>query len=221
MRFVIGLLRQTWAGLLVMLALTLVLGIGYPAAVWTVSRIDASAAEGSALADANGCVVGSRLIGIDPQVPAGEPDPFFHARVLGSVADQDPFATGDPAASAASNLGPSSETLADFVAQRRMAIAERDGVDPSAVPADAVTGSGSGLDPQISPAYAAIQVPRVARVNGMAEDRVRQLVEEHTSTRTLGFLGAERVDVPELNLALGHAAPECGHNVAPHAPLGG
>jgi K+-transporting ATPase ATPase C chain len=216
---IIGLLRQTWAGLLVLLALTLILGIGYPAAVWTVSRIDSSTAEGSALVDADGCTVGSRLIGIDPQVPAGEPDPFFHTRVLGSAATQDPFTPGDPAASATSNLGPSSGTLADFVARRRTAIAERDGVDPAAVPADAVTGSGSGLDPQISPAYAAIQVPRVARVNGMPEDRVRQLVEEHTAPRTFGFLGAERVDVPELNLALGPrvqnpptapGAPECG-----------
>ncbi|HEY5857976.1 MAG TPA: potassium-transporting ATPase subunit C, partial [Aldersonia sp.] len=76
-------------------------------------------------------------------------------------------------------------------------------------PVDAVTGPGSGLDPHISPAYAAIQVPRVARVNGLSEDRVRELVAEHTDPRTLGFLGAERVNVGELNLALGLTAPGC------------
>lgn len=209
MRYVIGLLRQTWAGLTVLLALTVVVGMMYPAAVWGIGRIGAGSAEGSPMRDGNGCVVGSRWIGVDPQVPQGQPDPFFHARVLGSVADDDPFAPGDPAASAASNLGPSSETLAAFVDARRTRIAERENVDPDAVPVDAVTGPGSGLDPHISPAYAAIQVPRVARVNGLSEDRVRELVAEHTDPRTFGFLGAERVNVGELNLALGLTAPGC------------
>ena len=84
MRFLIGLLRQTWAGLLVLLALTAVLGVLYPAAVWGVSRIGAGAAEGSPVRDTTGCVVGSRWVGVDPQVPAGEPDPFFHNRVTGA-----------------------------------------------------------------------------------------------------------------------------------------
>ncbi|HEY5855100.1 MAG TPA: potassium-transporting ATPase subunit C [Aldersonia sp.] len=209
MRYLIGLLRQTWAGFTVLLALTVVVGMMYPAAVWGIGRIGSASAEGSPLHDANGCVVGSRLIGVDPQVPQGQPDPFFHARMLGSVADDDPFTPGDPGASAASNLGPSSDTLAEWVAARRASIADREGVDPAAVPVDAVTGSGSGLDPDISPAYAAIQVPRVARVNGLDEDRVRELVAEHTEGRTLGFLGAERVNVLELNLALGLTAPDC------------
>lgn len=209
MRYVIGLLRQAWAGLLVLLALTVVVGVSYPAAVWGVGRISSGAAEGSPVRDANGCVVGSRWIGVDPKAPEGEPDPFFHNRLLGSVADDDAFAVGDPAASAASNLGPSSEVLARFVEQRRAAIAERDGVDPSAIPADAVTGSGSGLDPHISPAYAELQVARVARVTGWPEDRVRELVDEHTEGPLLGFLGADRVNVLELNLALGLTAPGC------------
>ena len=130
--------------------------------------------------------------------------------VLGSVADDDLFAPGDPAASAASNLGPSSETLAAPSSMRgALGSPRRENVDPDAVPVDAVTGPGSGLDPHISPAYAAIQVPRVARVNGLSEDRVRELVAEHTDPRTFGFLGAERVNVGELNLALGLTAPGC------------
>ncbi|PQP24352.1 potassium-transporting ATPase subunit C [Rhodococcus opacus] len=209
MRFLIGLLRQTWAGLLVLLALTAVLGVLYPAAVWGVSRIGAGVAEGSPVRDSTGCVVGSRWVGVDPQVPAGEPDPFFHNRVTGSVAEQDPFAPGDPASALPTNQGPSSEILATFIADRRAAIATREGVDPAVVPPDAVTGSGSGIDPHISPAYAALQVPRVAAENGLSETRVRQLVDENTEGRQLGFLGAERVNVLELNLALGLTAPEC------------
>ncbi|TQF67135.1 potassium-transporting ATPase subunit C [Rhodococcus spelaei] len=210
MRFTIGFMRQVWAGLLVLLALTAVLGVLYPAAVWGVGRISAGSAEGSPVHDANGCVVGSRWVGVDSQVPAGAPDPFFHNRVTGSVSDENAFAPGDPATALPTNLGPSSELLASFVEQRRAKISEREGVPASAVPLDAVTGSGSGIDPHISPEYAQLQVRRVAAVNGISEARVRELVDEHTEGRQLGILGAERVNVLELNLALGLTAPSCG-----------
>ena len=143
MRFTIGFAKQVWAGLLVLLSLTVILGVIYPAAVWGVGRISSGSAEGSPVTDAAGCVVGSAWVGVDPQVPVGARDPFFHNRVVGSVADEDPFATGDPAAALPLNQGPSSEILADFIAERRAAIADREGVDPSSVPVDAVTGSGS------------------------------------------------------------------------------
>ncbi|ALU70420.1 potassium ABC transporter ATPase [Rhodococcus erythropolis R138] len=209
MRFTIGFAKQVWAGLLVLLALTVVLGVIYPAAVWGVSRISPGSAEGSPVTDAAGCVVGSAWVGVDPQVAEGQQDPFFHNRVVGSVSDEDPFATGDPAAALPSNQGPSSEILAGFIIERRAAIAAREGVDPASVPVDAVTGSGSGIDPHISPAYAELQVARVAANNGISEDQVRGLVAEHTDGRQLGFLGAERVNVLELNLALGLTAPTC------------
>ncbi|MFD4182323.1 potassium-transporting ATPase subunit C [Rhodococcus sp. NPDC058514] len=209
MRFTIGFLRQVWAGLLVLLALTVILGVIYPAAVWGVGRISSGSAEGSPVRDSNGCVVGSRWVGVDPQVEAGAPDPFFHNRVTGSVSDEDPFAPGDPATALPTNQGPSSEILAAFITERRAVIAEREGVRPDQVPVDAVTGSGSGIDPHISPAYAEIQVPRVAEVNGLGEQRVRELVAEHTEGRQLGLLGEERVNVLELNLALGLTAPSC------------
>ncbi|MFC9787982.1 potassium-transporting ATPase subunit C [Rhodococcus sp. NPDC127528] len=210
MRFTIGLMRQVWAGLLVLLALTVILGVLYPAAVWGIGRISAGSAEGSPVRDANGCVVGSRWVGVDPQVPAGAPDPFFHNRVTGSVSEGNAFAPGDPATALPTNLGPSSELLAGFVQQRRETIAAREGVPASEVPLDAVTGSGSGIDPHISPAYAQLQVRRVAEVTGLGEGRVRELVDEHTEGRQLGILGAERVNVQELNLALGLTAPSCG-----------
>jgi K+-transporting ATPase ATPase C chain len=214
MRFTIGMLRQVWAGFLVLLALTAVLGVLYPAAVWGVGRLGSDSAEGSPVRDTQGCVVGSAWIGVDPQVPEGEPDPFFHARVTGSVADEDPFAPGDPATALPTNQGPSSEILATFVEARRAEIAEREGVRPDQVPVDALTGSGSGVDPHISPAYADLQVRRVAEVNGLSETRVRELVADHTDGRQLGFLGVERVNVLELNVALGLTAPEC-------SPVGG
>ncbi|MCE4263092.1 MULTISPECIES: potassium-transporting ATPase subunit C [Rhodococcus] len=214
MRFTIGFAKQVWAGLLVLLSLTVILGVIYPAAVWGVGRISSGSAEGSPVTDAAGCVVGSAWVGVDPQVPEGARDPFFHNRVVGSVADEDPFATGDPAAALPLNQGPSSGILADFIAERRAAIADREGVDPSSVPVDAVTGSGSGIDPHISPAYALLQVPRVASTNGISEDAVRELVSEHTDGRQLGFLGEERVNVLELNLALGLTAPTCATSTA-------
>ncbi|WP_111764986.1 potassium-transporting ATPase subunit C [Nakamurella deserti] len=206
---VLSSLRQLGAGLRVLLLLTAVLGVVYPLAVWGLSRIGVGSAEGSALRDGTGCVVGSARVGVDPQVATGAPDPFFHLRLDGDAAAGDPFTAGDPAAADADDLGPNNETLLAFVEARRQAVALRENVDPAVVPADAVTSSGSSVDPQISPAYADLQVPRVARVTGLPEDRVRALVTEHTEGRQWGFLGEERVDVPALNVALGLTAPSC------------
>ncbi|MGV9794619.1 potassium-transporting ATPase subunit C [Gordonia sp. NPDC003422] len=200
-----GFVRQCVAAASILLALTLLLGVVYPAAVWVVSRVGSNSADGSQVTDSAGCPVGSTLIGIDPKVPAGAPDPNLHARVLGS--SDDPMAAGDPAASAASNKGPNNEDLKAWIEARRTEIAQREGVAPAAVPADAVTGSGSGLDPHISPEYARLQVPRIARVTGKSPAQVQQIVDDHTEGRTIGFLGQARVNVLEVNLALGHRAP--------------
>jgi K+-transporting ATPase ATPase C chain len=201
-------IRQCVVGLSVLLAMTVILGVAYPAVVWGVSRIGSTSAEGSQVTDSNGCVVGSSLIGIDPQVPAGEPDKYLHARVLGSA--DDPMAPGDPAASAASNQGPNSEKLAGWIDARREIIATREGVTPGQVPPDAVTGSGSSLDPDISQAYAELQVPRIARENKLTEQRVRELIDANTDGRQLGFLGQPTVNVLQVNLGLGLTAPSCG-----------
>jgi K+-transporting ATPase ATPase C chain len=140
-------------------------------------------------------VVGSALLGQAFTDAAGNPLPrYFQPR---------PSASGyDGRASGGSNLAPDSPQLARLVEQRRAAVAAFDGVLPAAVPADAVTASASGLDPGISPAYAAIQVDRVAAARGIAPADVRRLVAAATSGRDLGFIGAPWVDVLELNAAL-------------------
>jgi K+-transporting ATPase ATPase C chain len=113
----------------------------------------------------------------------------------------------DGTASGGSNLGPNSAELADLIRQRRAEVAAFNGVPASQVPPDAVTASASGLDPDISPAYAAIQVDRVARARGADPGDVQRLVVEATSGRDLGFIGAPHVNVLELNLALDRQLP--------------
>ncbi|ALX03954.1 hypothetical protein AERYTH_04175 [Aeromicrobium erythreum] len=185
------LLRQSLAAVRVLLVLTVLLGVLYPAAVWAVGRAVPDRADGSLLR-VDGVAVGSRLLG-----QTFEGAQWFHPRP--SANDYDGLA------SAPSNLGPSNPDLLAAIRERRAAVAREDGVSPSAVPADALTASGSGLDPDISPAYAALQVPRVARERGLDEETVRRLVAEATSGRQLGFLGEPTVDVLELNASLSGA----------------
>lgn len=198
--------RQLAAAVRLLLALSVVLGVLYPAGVWAVSRLPGlhSHAEGSVTPGG-----GSSLIGVDP-VPANPAaDPWFHTRPSASAPDTAVAGLGpaDPTTSGGSNLGASSEALRTAVEQRRAAIAAREGVAPTAVPPDALTASASGLDPHVSPAYAALQVPRVARVTGLGEPRVRALVERATDGRTLGFLGEPRVNVAVLDALVHEAAP--------------
>lgn len=185
-----ALLRQHLAALRLLLALTLLLGVAYPAAVLAIGRLVPDRADGSLLR-VDGQVVGSRLLG-----QPFEGDEWFLPR---------PSAAGegyDPLASAASNLGPENPDLLATVAERRADVASREGVDASAVPADAVTASASGLDPDISPEYARLQVARVARARDLPEAAVAALVESHIADRDLGFLGEPHVNVLELNAGL-------------------
>jgi K+-transporting ATPase ATPase C chain len=189
-----SLLKQTFAGLRVLLVLTVLTGVLYPFGVWVVSRIPGleANAEGS-VATVNGTAVGSDLIGIDPVAKDPNHDPWFHTR---------PSAAANSATSGASNKGGFNKDLVAAIKERKDAIAKREGVDGSQVPADAVTASASGLDPQISPAYADLQVARVARENGLSQAQVRALVQENTDGRGLGFLGDPGVNVLKLNLAV-------------------
>lgn len=184
--------RQSWAALRLLLAMTVVLGLLYPAAVWAVGRTLGDRADAQTIS-VDGHVVGSALLG-----QSFTSQQWFHPRP--SAGDYDAMA------SAPSNLGPSNPDLLAVIKQRRAEVASQNGVAPSAVPADALTASGSGLDPDISPAYAALQVPRVARTNGLSVPQVRTLVAEHTKGRDWGFLGEPRVNVLELNVALAAAA---------------
>ena len=195
MNLVNTLVKQTWAGLRVLIVLTVLLGVIYPLAVWAIARIPGleGNAEGSVVTQ-NGQAVGSSLIGVDP-VPADPArDPWFHSR---------PSAAGPAMPSGASNKGPYNEDLVKTIQERRDAIAKREGVSPDQVPPDAVTASGSGLDPSISVAYADLQIARVARVTGLPVDRVKQLVEANTSGAGIGVPG---VNVLQLNLAVQGAA---------------
>ena len=183
-------IRQLVTALKCLLLLTVVLGIGYPLLVLGVGHLGLQVqAQGSLVTAVDGRVVASRLIG-----QSVEGDQWFQPRP--SAGDYDGLASGG------TNAGPDDAELVATVDQRRAEIAKRDGVPAAAVPADAVTASGSGLDPFISPAYALLQVDRVARSRDLPADRVRALVERHVTPRTLGFLGQPRVNVVELNLDL-------------------
>lgn len=190
--------RTFWVAVRTMLLLTLVLGVGYTLVITGVGQLLLPAqANGSLVRDAHGQVVGSALLGQSFLGADGAPLPqYFQPR---------PSAAGDGydgAASSGSNLGPENPELASAIEQRRAQIAAFDGVRPDEVPPDALTASGSGLDPHISPAYAAIQVERVARARGLDVAQVRELVAQHTRGRDLGFLGEPVVNVLELNQAL-------------------
>ena len=197
--------RQTAAALRVLIVLTILLGIGYPLVVWGVARIPglAGPAEGSVIT-VDGQPVGSSLIGVDPVPADPAADPYFHTRPSASA--EDVLGPGDPSTSGGTNRAGDNPDLIDAVTQRKQLIAAREGVPESAVPPDAVMASGSGVDPQISPAYAELQVPRVARVTGLPEQQVSDLLTQNTDERVLGFLGEPGVNVTKLNLAVQQAA---------------
>lgn len=195
-------LRTGSVALRAMLVATLVLGLGYTALVTGIGQLLVPAqANGSLLSDSRGDTVGSILIGQSFTDPDGAPLPqYFQSR---------PSAAGDGydgGASSGSNLGPENTDLVALIEERRGAVAALEGVDPAAVPVDALTASASGLDPHISVAYAELQVPRIAAERGLPVDEVRALVSQHTAAPDLGFLGEARVNVLELNLALDAAA---------------
>lgn len=194
--------RQTATGLRLLLVLTVLCGIAFPLLVWGVTRLPglAGRAEGLIITSADGTPVGSSLIGIDPVPADPAADPYFHTRP--SASSQDVLGPADTSTSGGSNKGGFDADLLDTIEQRRTLIAEREGADPAAVPPDAVTASASGLDPHISPEYAVLQATRVARVTGLPEDRVRELVADAGDGRLLGFLGEPTVNVTELNLAV-------------------
>lgn len=202
MKDLYALYRHSLAGLRVMLGATLLLGVLYPLAVTGLARLTMPWHARGSLITVTGAhttdparAVGSALLGQVTADPA-----LFYDR---------PSAAGqgyDPTDSYGTNLGPNDPRLVASIARLRREIAAREGVAPAAVPADAVTSSGSGLDPGISPAYAALQVPRVARATGLSAAAVRGLVAASTHGRVWGVLGAPYVNVLTLNIAVRKAA---------------
>ncbi|HKM84129.1 MAG TPA: potassium-transporting ATPase subunit KdpC [Candidatus Acidoferrum sp.] len=173
---------------------TLLFGLVYPLAVTGLSHLFFPKQANGSLIEKNGQILGSRLIG-QPFTS----NKYFHSR---------PSAAGtgyDPTASSGSNLGPTNQQLVDRVKQD---VAKLQKENPGvAIPADLVTASGSGLDPEISPAAAEFQIPRIARVRGINVETLRPLVARHTQQRQWGILGEARVNVLELNLDLDASFP--------------
>jgi potassium-transporting ATPase KdpC subunit len=193
--------REIRPAIVVLLALTFITGLVYPLAITAIAQILFPRQAQGSLIERDGHVVGSALIGQDFTT-----DKYFHGRPSATTAPdpKDPTKTRpapyNAANSGGSNLGPSNKALIDRV---RADLDKLKNENPSAaVPADLVTTSGSGLDPDISPEAAYFQVPRVAKARNLTENRVRQLVNDHIEDRLLGLLGEPRVNVLLLNLAL-------------------
>ena len=189
--------RQLWAALRMLIVMTALVGLAYPLVMTGFAQVAfPGRADGS---HRRARRQGRRLLA-DRPVLRRRIRTYFQSR---------PSAAGDgydPLASSASNLGPENEDLIAAIEERRQAAAALDGTDPAKVAPDALLASGSGLDPHISPEYAEQQVARIARERGLSEDAVRQLVDENTDGRMLGFLGEPAVNVLLLNLALDRAA---------------
>ncbi|CAM5357503.1 K(+)-transporting ATPase subunit C [Leifsonia shinshuensis] len=194
--------RQYWVGLRALLIITVVVGIAYPLLITGIGQLAFPAQSNGSTVSSGGTVVGSALIGQSFTDKKGNPLPqWFQSR---------PSAAGngyDAGASSGSNYGPNNPDLLKAVQQRKQTIEKTDGVSASQIPADAVTASGSGLDPHISPAYALLQVDAVAKARGISADSVRKLVNDHVQQRDLGYLGEPTVNVLQLNIALAAMDP--------------
>jgi K+-transporting ATPase ATPase C chain len=189
--------QQLGTGFKMMLVLTVLTGLLYPGVVTGLCQVFFPARANGSLIVANGHVIGSELIGQNFKRPE-----YFQPRP--SAAGNDGY---DPMASGASNLGPTNQKLADRVKDSVASFRKNNPDYTGPIPADLVTASGSGLDPDISPASAEAQAARIAKARGIPVDQVRNLIAGHTQGRDLGFMGDPRVNVLEINLALDEAAP--------------
>jgi K+-transporting ATPase ATPase C chain len=191
-------MKNALRGLLAVVVLAVLTGLVYPLVITGIAQAGMSGKADGSLVTRDGQVVGSSSIG---QLWDGEE--WFHGRP--SAVDY------DASTSSGSNLGPTSQDLADLVTERVQAILDLEGpyhpdLTAEQIPADLVTASGSGMDPHISVASAELQAARIAEVHGLSLDEVMALIDDHTESRVLGFLGEPRVNVLELNLALADLA---------------
>ena len=189
--------QQLGTGFRMMLVLTVLTGLLYPGVVTGLCQVFFPARANGSLVVANGHAIGSELIGQNFKRPE-----YFQPRP--SAAGNDGY---DPTASGASNLGPTSQKLADRVKDSVASFRKNNPDYTGPIPADLVTSSGSGLDPDISPASAEAQAARIAKARGIPVEQVQDLIAAHTQGRDLGFLGEPRVNVLEINRALDQAAP--------------
>jgi len=186
-----------------LLAFTVLCGIVYPVLMWGVAQVGFKNQADGSLVSYKGQVVGSSLLCQEFTDAKGNPLPqYFQPRPSNATSGAKNDYGCDAGYSGAANLGPNNSTLATTVKQLKAQVAAFNHVPVSEVPPDAVTSSGSGLDPDISPQYADIQVARVAAARHLPTSEVQSLVSKHTQGRSLGFLGEPRVDVLTLNIAL-------------------
>jgi|ERR1700727_864462 K+-transporting ATPase ATPase C chain len=201
--------RQLIAALRGLLLFTVICGIIYPLAILGISQLAFHKQANGSLVSYNGRVVGSSLLCQEFTDAKGNPlAQYFQPRPSDAVlaGAKDDYGC-DPRYSSASNLGPSNPVQVQDIKQRQKQIAAFDHVKISQIPADAVTASGSGLDPDITPQNAAIQVNRVAAARHVSPAAIMALVRQYTQGRTIGFLGEPRVDVLNLNIALDEKYP--------------
>jgi K+-transporting ATPase ATPase C chain len=197
-------LREIRPAIVFVIALTLITGLAYPLAMTGIAGVIFPRQAQGSLVERDGKVVGSELIGQE-----FTSDKYFHGRPSATTAPDPNDSTKtvpapyNAANSGGSNLGPTNKALIERVQGDVDKLKQENPGTP--VPIDLVTTSGGGLDPHISPAAALFQVPRVAKARNLPEDRVRQLVDEHTEGRFLGLLGEPRINVLALNLALDSA----------------
>ena len=210
-----SIVRQHIAALRLLLVFTVLVGIIYPVVIWGVSQGAFHNQANGSLVSYQGRVVGSSLLCQEFTDAKGNPLPqYFQPRPSAAInPETNPkhdFGC-DPTFSAASNLGPNNPMLVQLIKQRQKQYATLNHVKISSIPPDAVTASGSGLDPAISPQNAYLQANRVAATRHASPAAVRALVTRFVQGRTLGFLGEPRVDVLTLNIALDHQFPASGH----------
>jgi K+-transporting ATPase ATPase C chain len=199
-----SLVRQHIAAFRMLLAFTVLLGIVYPVVMWGISQAAFSHQANGSLVTSNGKVVGSSLLCQEFVDAKGNPLPqYFQPRPSNAADATNKADFGcDAGFSGAANLGPNNPDLVTAVKQLQQQISKFDHVPVSQIPPDAVTSSGSGLDPDISPANAQIQLARVAAARHLPVATVRSLVSQNTTGRDIGFLGEPGVNVLTLNIAL-------------------
>ena len=204
-----NIVRQHIAGLRLLLVFTVLTGIIYPVFMWGIAQVAFKNQANGSMVSYHGHVVGSSLLCQEFVDAKGNPLPqYFQPRPSDAIVSGAKNDYGcDPLYSSASNLGPNNPVLVKNIQTEQQQIAKFDHVKISQIPADAMTTSGSGLDPDISPQNADIQVDRIAAARHVSPAAIMALVKQYTQGRTLGFLGEPRVDVLNLNIALDEKYP--------------